>query len=68
VEVIRLCERTTQAGDPCYFLHCRDVQKLRFSVVIWDWQLEGLGDVDEGKKVILDVRVPRKGFTAFTLA
>lgn len=68
VEVLRIVERTTQAGDPCYFLNCRDGQKIKFSVVAWEWQMEGLGEVDEGKKAILDVRVPKKGFTAFTLA
>jgi DNA polymerase III alpha subunit len=69
VTIQRICERTTKAGDPCYFLQCRDADELMFSVICWDWQWERLqGETEAGKSVTLDVRVPRDEYTAFTLA
>jgi hypothetical protein len=56
-------------GNPCYFLHVRDAEGLRFSIVCWDSQWAKLrGRVAIGQRATLDVRVPRGGFTSFTLA
>ena len=69
VDVERVYERTTKAGEPCYFLHCRDAERIKFSVVCWDWQWARFqGRVEEGTKLALDVRVPKGGFSAFSLA
>lgn len=69
VGVERICERPTKTGDPCYFLNCRDAQGMTFSVVCWDWQWTQFGGrVAEGATLPLDVRVPKDGFSAFTLA
>ncbi len=69
VEVERVYERTTKAGDPCYFLSCRGADGMMFSVVCWDWQWARFqGQVEEGVNLALDVRAPRDGFSAFTLA
>jgi hypothetical protein len=67
--VERVYERTTKDGNPCYFLHCRDTAGIQFCVVCWDWQWARLqGRAEEGKSLSLDLRVPREGFSAFSLA
>jgi single-stranded DNA-binding protein len=67
--VVRVYERTTKAGEPCYFLKCQDAQASTFSVVVWDWQWERLQEqITEGSRITVDVRVPREGYSAFTLA
>jgi DNA polymerase III alpha subunit len=69
IDVERVYERETKAGDPCYFLSCRDAEGMTFSVVVWDSQWSRFqGRLKEGSKVTLDVRVPKEGFSAFTLA
>jgi DNA polymerase III alpha subunit len=69
VDVQRVCERETKTGEPCYFLSCRDAEGLTFSVVVWESQWSRFqGRLKEGSKATLDVRVPKEGFTAFTLA
>jgi DNA polymerase III alpha subunit len=69
VDVERVCERETKAGDPCYFLSCRDAEGMTFSVVVWESQWSRYqGRLKEGSKATLDVRVPKEGFSAFTLA
>jgi DNA polymerase III alpha subunit len=69
VDVERVFERTTKAGDPCYFLHCRDADGIIFSVICWESQwVRFQGRVKEGTNLTLDVRVPTGGFSAFTLA
>lgn len=69
VDVEKVVERTTKAGEPCYFLHCRDADGISFSVVCWEWQWARLqGRVEEGTNHTFDVKVPRNGFSAFTLA
>lgn len=69
VDVERVHERETKAGDPCYFLSCRDAEGMTFSVVVWHSQWSRFqGRLKEGSKVTLDVRVPKEGFSAFTLA
>jgi DNA polymerase III alpha subunit len=69
VAVERVYERTTKAGEPCYFLSCRDEEAMVFSVVVWEWQWARFqGGVEEGTTLALDVRVPKEGFSAFTLA
>ena len=69
VDVERVCERETKTGEPCYFLSCRDAEGLTFSVVVWESQWSRFqGRLKEGGKATLDVRVPKEGFSAFTLA
>lgn len=69
VEVTKVYERSTKTGDPCFFLSCRDSKGKSFSVVVWNTQMESLQDeLEERAKMTLDVRVPKDGFTAFTLA
>jgi hypothetical protein len=69
VEVVQVYERITQGGDPCFFLHCRDSRDVRFSVVVWNWQWEEFqGEITVGKRKTFEVRVPKEGFKAFTLA
>jgi hypothetical protein len=51
-----------------YFLTCRDAEGMTLSVVCWDWQWSRFeGQELEGKQLTLDVRVPKEGFTAFTM-
>ncbi len=33
VDVEQFFERTTKAGEPCYFLHCRDAKGIKFSII-----------------------------------
>jgi hypothetical protein len=68
VEVLKVDERETSTGKPCYFLNVRDADGLHFSVVCWDWQWERLrGRAYPGVKAALDVRVPADGYNSFTL-
>jgi hypothetical protein len=69
VEVVRVDERETRNGDPCYFLNVRDAMGVKFAIVCWDWQWAALrGGIDEGKSATLDVRVPADGYRSFRLA
>ena len=69
VEVERVCERETKAGDPCYFLSCRDTEGMTFSLVVFDSQWSNFQEsVVVGSMQTLDVRVPKEGFSSFTLA
>jgi hypothetical protein len=69
VEVLRISERETKNGDLVYFLDVRDPDGLRFPVVVWDWQMTQWREkVAEGKSVVLDLRLPKDGYQAFTLA
>lgn len=69
VDVEQFFERTTKAGEPCYFLHCRDAEGIKFSIVCWEWQWARFqGRVEKGAKMKVVVRVPKDGFSAFTLA
>jgi DNA polymerase III alpha subunit len=68
VDLERVCERETKAGDPCYFLNCRDVEGMAISVVVWESQWSRFqGRLKEGITVTLDVRVPKEGYSAFGL-
>jgi DNA polymerase III alpha subunit len=67
--VLRITERCTSTGEPCYFLSLEDGDGERFSVVAWASQWAKLaGKVVEGNMATLDVRVPVDGFASFTLA
>ena len=69
VDVERVFERTTSAGDPCYFLSCKDTEGTFFSVVCWEWQYSRFqGRVLEGKNLEIDVKVPKEGYEAYTMA
>lgn len=69
VDVLRITERCTSTGEPCYFLSVRDNDGVRFSVVAWESQWAKLEEqVIEGEKATLDVRVPVDGYASFTLA
>jgi DNA polymerase III alpha subunit len=69
VEVLRIVERDTKTDDVCYFLSCRDEDNVRFSIVVWEVQMDEMREsVEEGKVVIVDVKVPKPGYSAFTLA
>ena len=69
VAVVRVDERETRNGDPCYFLNVRDAMGVKFSIVCWDWQWAAVRDgIDEGRPATLDVRVPADGFRFFRLA
>lgn len=69
VEVLRVDERVTRTGDPCYFLHVRDADGQRFPIVCWDWQWAKLsGRITVGREVTLDVKVPTGDYLSFTLA
>jgi hypothetical protein len=69
VDVEQVFERETKAGEPCYFLHCRDTEGIKFSIVCWEWQWARLqGRAEEGAKLEVVVRVPKEGYSAFTLA
>jgi hypothetical protein len=67
VEVLRIVERETQTAQPCYFLTVKDEEEAKFSIVVWESQMDQ-GVVAEGKIVTLDVRVPKQPYTSFTLA
>jgi DNA polymerase III alpha subunit len=67
--ITKIIKQCTKAGDDCYFLHCHDDDKTRFDLVLWRWQYEQLqGEVVEGVSLQVDVRVPKDGYSAFTLA
>jgi transcription termination factor Rho len=66
VEVIRITERETAAGDPFWFVKCEDEQLIRFDVVVWESQMRRLG-LEEGMNVAIDVRIPKEPYTAYTL-
>jgi len=69
VEVVRIVERETKTAEPCYFVACKDEEEARFSVVVWESQMDEIKTVvAEGKMVTLEVRVPKPPFSAFTLA
>ena len=69
VDVVRVDERETRNGDPCYFLNVRDAKGVRFAVVCWDWQWAAVRDgIAEGTPATLDVRVPVDGFRSFRLS
>ena len=69
VDVDRVCERETKAGEPCYFLSCRDAEDEHFCIVVWESQWSRFQDrLKEGSQLSLDMRVPKEGFSAFTLA
>lgn len=69
VDVVRVDERETRTGDPCYFLNVRDANGVRFSVVCWDWQWAVVRPgVVQGEPATLDVLVPGDGFRSFRLA
>ena len=69
VDVVRVDERETKGGEPCYFLHVRDADGLRFSIVCWVSQWGRLQErVTVGRQATLDVKVPADGFDSFTLA
>lgn len=69
VDVEQFFVRTTKTGEPCYFLHCRDAEGYKFSIVCWEWQWARLqGRVEEGAKLEVVVCVPKNGFSAFTIA
>jgi len=69
VDVERVCEQETKDGAPCYFLACRDAEGMTFSVVVWDSQWSRIqGQVEKGSKLAIDVRVPKEGYSAFTMA
>jgi DNA polymerase III alpha subunit len=69
VEVCKVTERVTRNGDPCFFLDVRDTEGLRFPVIVWDWQMAKFRETfSEKETVVMDVRVPKEGFHAFTLA
>lgn len=68
VEVVRIVEQETRSGQPCYFLACKDEKEARFSVVVWEAQMDEIKTlVAEGKIVTLKVRVPKEGYSAFTI-
>ena len=67
--VERVCKRETKDAAPCYFLSCRDAETMTFSVVVWDSQWSRFQDkATEGANLTLDLRVPKEGCSAFTLA
>jgi DNA polymerase III alpha subunit len=69
VEVLRITERSTSTGEPCYFLSLQDGDGERFSVVAWASQWAKLeGKVVEGGSATLELRVPVDGYASFTLA
>lgn len=69
VEVVRIDERETKTGDPCYFLHVKDSDGLRFSVVCWEAQWPKVRErVTVGQQATLDVKVPAGDHSSFTLA
>jgi DNA polymerase III alpha subunit len=69
VDVEEVIERETKTGNPYYFLQCRDEEGMMLSVIVWDWQWANLeGQMEEGTKLELDVKAPKQGFSAFTLA
>ena len=68
VEVVRITERVTRAGSPCWFLSCRDAEGLTLDVVVWETQMARFqGRLVEGASMILTVRPPKEGYSAFTL-
>ena len=66
VEVIRITERETAAGDPFWFVKCEDEEQLRFDLVVWESQMQRLG-LEKGMKVAIDVRIPKQPYSAYTL-
>ena len=68
MDVVRVDERETRNGDLCYFLHVRDADGLKFSVVCWHSQWEEVREsVAVGEKATLDVKVPAEGYQSFRL-
>lgn len=68
VDIERIHERETKSGDPCYFLNCRDSERMAISIVVWESQWSRFQEqMKEGSKVTLDVRVPKEGYSAFGL-
>jgi len=69
VDVEQVIERETKTGNPYFFLQCRDEEGMMFSVIVWDWQWARLeGQMEEETKLELNIRAPKQGFSAFTLA
>jgi len=66
VEVVRITERETSAGDPFWFVKCEDGKEVRFDVVVWESQMNRL-QLEIGMTVTLDVRKPKEGYNAYTL-
>ena len=68
LDIERVHERETKAGDPCYFVNCRDSEGMAMSIVVWESQWSRIQEqMKVGSKVTLDVRVPRDGYSAFSL-
>ena len=69
VEVLRIVERATKTDDVCYFLSCKDEDDVKFPIVVWEVQMDEIKkSVEEGKVVTLGVKIPKPGYSAFTLA
>jgi DNA polymerase III alpha subunit len=66
VEVVRITERETSAGDPFWFVKFEDEEQVRFDVVVWESQMRRLCLV-EGMKVTLDLRLPKEPYSAYRL-
>jgi DNA polymerase III alpha subunit len=69
VEVEQIDERETKTGNPYYFVQCRDEEGMQFSVVVWASQYARIqSKAQRGATLAIDIRVPKEGYSAFTLA
>jgi len=68
VRIEDVAERETKNGDPYYFVNVRDGENVRFAIIVWQWQWARLGALlVEGAEVVVNVRLPEKGYSAFSL-
>ena len=63
----KITPRLTVNGQTYYWLLVKDRAGYAFSIVVWDYQWDGLGPFEEGEKRELTVKVPKGDYTAWNL-